>query len=306
MIDRTDDRFERLVQQIEPGSKLLRAWALTGGVSAQVIALEIERPDRRRQKLVVRQHGALDLQHNPHIAADEFKLLQIVVAAGVAAPKPYFVDDSGQIFPMPYLVIEYIEGTPDFAPTPQVDGLSQIAATLARIHQVDGSDGKLAFLPEQAEHMARTLQARLLKPDDSLQEGRIRAVLEAVWPLPGRNQPALLHGDYWTGNLLWRDGQLAAVIDWEDAAVGDPLADLGNSRLEILWAYGVEAMQAFTRGYQSLMPAFDYTDLPYWDLCAALRPAGQLAGWGLDAHSEHTMRERHRWFVEQAFEHIGV
>jgi len=255
---------------------------------------------------VVRQHSALDLQHNPHIAADEFKLLQIVAAAGLVAPKPYWVDDSGQIFPTPYLVIEYTEGGPDFAPTPQVDMINQIAAALAGIHGVDGSDGKLAFLPGQAERVTRTLQARPPKPDDSLQEGRIRTVLAAVWPLPGRNQPALLHGDYWPGNLLWQGGQLAAVIDWEDAAVGDPLADLGNSRLEILWAYGAEAMGDFTRGYQLLMSALDYTDLPYWDVCAALRPAGQLAGWGLDADKERTMRARHRWFVEQAFDQLGV
>jgi len=35
------DKFEQLVQKIDPQSKLLRAWELKGGVSAQVTALEI-------------------------------------------------------------------------------------------------------------------------------------------------------------------------------------------------------------------------------------------------------------------------
>lgn len=45
---------------------------------------------------------------------------------------------------------------------------------------------------------------------------------------------------------MWRDGQLAAVIDWEDAQLGDPLADVANARLEILWAFGIEAMLRFS------------------------------------------------------------
>jgi hypothetical protein len=50
-------KFERVVGRIEPQSRLLRAWELKGGVSAQVTALEIERDDGHTQKMIVRQHG---------------------------------------------------------------------------------------------------------------------------------------------------------------------------------------------------------------------------------------------------------
>lgn len=128
---------------------------------------------------------------------------------------------------------------------------------------------------------------------------------KAVWPLPRRNAPVLLHGDFWPGNILWKNGQLAAVIDWEDAALGDPLADLAMSRLEILWAFGIDAMHRFTRQYQS-MTTIDFTDLPYRDLCAALWTIPQISGWGLDEATERTMRERHRWFVARAFEQVSL
>ena len=82
--------------------------------------------------------------------------------------------------------------------------------------------------------------------------------------------------------------------------MGDPLADVANSRLEILWAFGIDAMQSFTDHYRS-MTTIDFDNLPYWDLCAALWPISQIAGWGLDEITEKTMRERHRWFVAQAF-----
>jgi aminoglycoside phosphotransferase (APT) family kinase protein len=119
------------------------------------------------------------------------------------------------------------------------------------------------------------------------------------------NASVLLHGDFWPGNLLWRDGALAAVIDWEDAQVGDPLADLGNSRLEFLWALGHEAMTGLTNRYLALT-AIDTGALPYWDLVAALRPCGKLADWGLEPATEQRMRQRHAWFVDQAFKGLGT
>lgn len=47
------DCFQRLVQRLEPQSKLVRSWELKGGVSAQVTALEIEQLDGKRKKMVV-------------------------------------------------------------------------------------------------------------------------------------------------------------------------------------------------------------------------------------------------------------
>ena len=106
--------------------------------------------------------------------------------------------------------------------------------------------------------------------DPALEAPRIYDTLAAAWPIPRRHAPVLLHGDYWPGNLLWHDGRLAAIIDWEDAKLGDPLNDLAISRLDMLCIFGVDAMHAFTDHYQRSM-AVDTTYLPHWDLYAALR-----------------------------------
>ena len=41
--------------------------------------------------------------------------------------------------------------------------------------------------------------------------------------------PGIIHGDYHTANVMYRhDGpELAAIVDWELATIGDPLVDLG-------------------------------------------------------------------------------
>jgi aminoglycoside phosphotransferase (APT) family kinase protein len=55
----------------------------------------------------------------------------------------------------------------------------------------------------------------------------IEAYLEAG--IPEHYAPGIMHGDYSIGNVMYRpDGpQLAAIVDWELATIGDPLIDLG-------------------------------------------------------------------------------
>ncbi|MSP13031.1 MAG: aminoglycoside phosphotransferase family protein [Chloroflexi bacterium] len=150
----------------------------------------------------------------------------------------------------------------------------------------------------------------------SLDEERIRDTLVSAWQLPQRNASVLLHGDFWPGNILWQGDKLVAVIDWEDASLEDPLTDLAISRLDILWIFGIDAMNSFTYHYKSMM-AIGYTNLPYWDLCAALRlvrlAGANLAAWaaffppfGRHDITEQTIREHYRFFISQAFEELRI
>ena len=47
--------------------------------------------------------------------------------------------------------------------------------------------------------------------------------------IPTTFEPGLIHGDYHLGNVMYRNTgpEVAAVIDWELATIGDPLIDLG-------------------------------------------------------------------------------
>ncbi|SEN32041.1 phosphotransferase family protein [Lihuaxuella thermophila] len=295
----------RLVHRKDPQSKLLRTWELKGGVSAQVTALEPECPNGQKKKMVVRRHGETDMKRNPHIAADEYKLLKMLQSAGLPVPKPYYLEPSGEVISTPCIVIEFIEGKTEFKPTHLDDYILQLATNLAKIHSLDCSNIDRSFLPDQEGVYTKMITNRPAILDELLNEGRIRDAIESAWPVTQRNPSVILHGDYWPGNLLWRNGQLVAVIDWEDAAVGDPLADVANTRLEILWHFGIQAMNEFTYQYQSIMRTIDFAKLPYWDLCAALRLVFKLSTWGLDEKTLNTMRERHQLLVNQAIEKIS-
>ncbi len=260
----------RVARRIHPHAELLRTWMLTGGISAQMTALEIALPDGQTRKLIVRQPGEGTLRENPQAAADEFRLLHILQHAGLNVPAPYYVDESGSILPTPYLVIEWIDGQTDLAPADVPDYARQMGEQLAAIHRVDAAAFDLSFLPQREAGTT------------------------------------LLHGDFWPGNLLWRDGKLVAVVDWEAAMLGDPLADVGITRLDICMIFGGEAMAAFTAAYRTANP-IDFSRLPFWDMRAAERAAPDLARWaaaypalGRPDITAQTMQAAHSWFVEQA------
>lgn len=303
--------LEKIARRIYSGSLLTRADELQGGMSARVILLEIRKPDSTDQPYLLRVHSEIDRTRSPEVAAHEFLLLTRLRAAGLPVPEPILLDDSGEILPEPYVVLTYIRGKTEFSPPDLPGYLRACAGMLARVHAVKHQAFDLDFLPDRGEHALWWIRYQPDRLDEALLEGLLRRKLRSVFPVEQVNEPSLLHGDFWPGNLIWEDGELAGVIDWEDAEVGDPLSDLSVARLEILWAFGRDAMHELTRVYQSLRPDLDYGNLPYWDLFSALRPAGQLeawaTSWGPNGRPDVTydaLRMSQNWFVEQALQRI--
>jgi aminoglycoside phosphotransferase (APT) family kinase protein len=303
-------KLEQLIRKIHPESSLLRTWPLHGGASAQMTAMEVALPDGQTKKWILRRYSDWVLKYFPNAPAAEFKILQALQSIHITTQTPYLFDPSGEILSAPYLILEYIEGQPEYAPTDITRFTLQLATQLAEIHRIDSLSTDLSALPSQAKRYATEFASRPAKMDSSIDENHLRETLEPHWPLPRLNEPALLHGDFWPGNILLRNGQIAAVVDWEDAELGDPLADLSFSRLNILWMFGKDAMNDFTRQYQSLT-TLQFSNLPYWDLCAALYPRFFIAKWakawpslGREDITEKSMRENHRWFVTQAYERL--
>jgi aminoglycoside phosphotransferase (APT) family kinase protein len=288
-------RMQRAVDAIRPGATLLRAWPLEGGVSALVTAVDLTHPDGTVERMVVRRHGAIDKGHNPEIATTEYRLLAAVHAAGLAVPKPLLLDQDCEFFDTPGLVTAFIDGSTEPAPGSLPEALRQMAVFLARLHALDIDRLNLPALPRRDDPIPGTLADLPGLPF----EARVREALAGRSLHNPINAPALLHGDFWPGNIMWRDGDIAAVIDWEDAASGDPLADLAGSRIELLWKHGDEAMTTFTNLYMALSPV-DLANLPLWELRAASGASARMHEWGLDPEIEAEMRRRAAWLVDRA------
>ncbi len=305
-------RLERLATRIRDGARLAAWRSMTGGSSAFTIELKLRLTNGNSEFVVLRRYGPRDLRQNPRVAECEYRLLGVASRLGLPVPGPVLLGEPDEDWPTPFVVIERVDGEPDLAPADLDGHLRRLANALVAIHGVDPRAERLGFLPSQADSLAGVVKELSHDVDDSLIQHRIADALSAVWPPPRRNRPTLLHGDFWPGNVLWKNGELAAVIDWEDAKTGDPLSDLANARLELLWAFGWDAMRDFTRMYLHAARVDD-ASLLYWDLFAALVFAsnfeGIAEGWtsapmpGRAADASE-LRERLRQFADSALSRL--
>jgi aminoglycoside phosphotransferase (APT) family kinase protein len=104
--------------------------------------------------------------------------------------------------------------------------------TLVELHEVDPAAVGLAdfgrpegFLARQVRRWHQQWQASETRPLDVLGQ----TVDRLNESLPTQSAPAVVHGDYRLTNVMFGqsfDG-IAAVVDWEMATLGDPLADVG-------------------------------------------------------------------------------
>jgi len=302
--------YLRWVETWAPGGRLRRWEVLGGGLSAQTSRVEVEMADGGLHTYVVRRAG----RGLPHSVQVEYECLRLAWARGLAVPQPYGADLSGRVFPEAYGVTAYVEGRVEFDSADRRAYARQMGEHLAKIHALGGEAAALDCLGQPTTDFEVAFGAG--QHDPFWQEERLRAVLRPVWPLPAANPAALLHGDYWPGNLLWHDGRLAAVVDWEDALLGDPLLDAGISRLDLAWILGWEAAESFWVAYRAVRPV-DEGGLPYWDLAAALRLArlagDDLAGWaaffepyGRRDITAETIQRDYQSFIERALAEIAA
>lgn len=102
---------------------------------------------------------------------------------------------------------------------------------LARLHATDPDEIGLGDLSRKQDYVARQLktwwrQYEASRTHDDPDLVRVHEWLAAN--IPEQGPARVVHGDYRLGNCLADgDARIAAVLDWEIATLGDPLADLG-------------------------------------------------------------------------------
>lgn len=300
--------LSQIVEALAPGARLVASTSFRGGLSSEMVLVEAELGDGSRRRFVVRHARG---ERGSSSIGVEYRLLETVWALGLPVPQPLLLDESGTVSDQPYMVLAYVDGSPRVSEDGGVDTARRLADVLASIHEVDGSGPDFADLPRRETRVARALEGRRGAIDDSLREGLILEVLRAHWPASPPGRASLLHCDLWLGNVLWAGSEVVAVIDWENAHVGDPLADLAITRLECAWSFGRDAVSVLTEHYVA-RTGVDLRPLPLWDLAAALRPTGELSAWAADwrnygrpGMTSERMRTAHQWFVDDALAALG-
>jgi aminoglycoside phosphotransferase (APT) family kinase protein len=109
----------------------------------------------------------------------------------------------------------------------------ELAARLADIHAVEWRDTGLERLGRPGGYLERQLArwGRQWEHNATREVPGLEAVAEWLTAnLPTRSDVTLVHGDYKLDNVIYAPAapaRILAVLDWELATLGDPLADLG-------------------------------------------------------------------------------
>ncbi len=266
----SEDLLQDLARRL--GGTLLGHAPLQGGVSSRIARLEIGLASGETRSVVLRSPGPPWKAHDPALAPREHALLLWLHSRGLPVPRPLLLDRDHACY-----VMEHVEGSTD--PQDLDDALEQMAETLARLHALPLEQAPA--LPAREDPVAWLLEHL---PED---QGALRAALARA---PAREaRRTLVHGDFWPGNLLWRDGRLLAVLDWEDVAVGDPVSDLACCHLELRYKHGLEIADRFLERYAA-RAAVDRDGLALWQALVSTAALDAMALWGLEPSLEAHMR----------------
>ena len=190
---------------------------------------------------VLRRPPVGRLLASSHDVAREARILSALPRTAVPAPLVHGLTDDPLITDAPLVLLEYVEGLV-IDRTPVAESLSQarrreiglsLPRTLAAIHAVDvagvGLDGLASHRPYAQRQLKRwAAQWELSKTRDLPELDDLTRRLTAA--APPQRELTLVHGDFHLGNVITsaESGAVAAVLDWELATLGDPLADVGT------------------------------------------------------------------------------
>lgn len=287
-------KIDEAVARLAPGGRLVSSQELTGGSSAVVHRVDLEHVGGALETVVVRAHRPQDfLGNDKDVAGKEFAVLSTLRDRGLRVPKARLLGNDGT-----WLVLDWVAGESQVRAGLINDSLLHMADFLVELHALAPADLDLADLPtiEDPRNGALPYLA------DSELGNRLRSTLTDRGTSLHLNSPVVIHGDYWPGNLLWNDGHLVAVIDWEDTKLGDPVADLACARIELLCEYGAQAVQSFTTAYVERAPHVSLQSLAIWEIYVSASALATMHHWVLAPGEEAHRRAHTQAFLSRAAE----
>jgi aminoglycoside phosphotransferase (APT) family kinase protein len=228
-------------------------------------------------RLVLRRPPLGHVLPTAHDMSREYRVLTALKGTAVPAPEPVAFCDDAEVIGVSFYLMRDVPGivlrTADQASAaltaPQAATLSsRLAETLAAIHGVNIEAAGLADFGKGAGYLRRQLarwqrQWELSATREVAGYAELVARLQAGLAALPDGEATLVHGDFRLDNTIvapptspapYAVPRVEAVVDWEMATLGDPLADLGLTLT--YWSNPGETGGALPVGQPTLAPGF--------------------------------------------------
>ena len=196
---------------------------------------------RGSAEFVLRRPPRPPLPPSAHDVLREARLLAALRGTAARVPEVLAVCADPEVIGAPFYVMEWIEGevivesVPPALDNPAERALiaQELIDALVEIHSVDWRAAGLEDFGKPTGYLER--QLRRFGGLWEINKTREIPAVESVgrWlaeHMPSSGEATIVHGDYRLGNTIYSPGapaHLRAVLDWEMATIGDPLADVG-------------------------------------------------------------------------------
>lgn len=302
-----------LLDIIAPGSRLQAITPLPGSFSNSTHLVESLDNHQAPFPFVIRRYAQFGSYDRSEKARREYSTLALLQTHHIPAPLPLYLDEKGAILGTPGIVVSFVSGKQIVNPADPVRWARTLATTLANIHAIACEQPAEYLLDGNSEAIwfahAETMSDTLLAHEDGPMIWRlVRELRTQLRPVPAR----LVHSDYWPGNILWQGGYISAVVDWEEAACGDPGYDVAYGYMNIHLLGLEDAAREFLDVYEG-EAGHRVENLGFWELAAAVRPMPdptrlipQLSALGMPPCPPQAMRERLRQFIAAARRHTEL
>ena len=185
---------------------------------------------------VLRRKPFGPLLQSAHAVDREYRLLSALAPLGFPVPRPLALCMDAAVIGAIFYVMEMAEGRPyadgslpGLEPAERGQVYFAMADALAQLHGIDPQSAGLGDFGRPGNYFERqvarwTRQYRDSQTDELPDMEKLIEWLPAT--LPQQSRTAIVHGDYRIDNVLFADRtRLSAVLDWELATLGDPIAD---------------------------------------------------------------------------------
>lgn len=217
-------------------------------------------------RYVLRKKPPGQLLASAHAVDREYRVQLALQDSAVPVPRLRHYCDDADVIGTPFYVMDHLEGRvfrdprlPGMAPAERGAIYDTLCDTMAALHRVDVAKAGLAEFGKGGSYFTRqigrwTKQWEASKPEDLPEMERLMAWLPAHIP-PGDDETTIAHGDYRLENLIFHPTgpQALAVLDWELATLGHPLADVAYCCL--VWKVTLANQPGFTDGVPDGIPS---------------------------------------------------